>query len=95
MVILNLYGIPSHAVVVFRPEQDFLFKSFSTYCEASQKLPEKSPQNHAKKCSKNYPKNLPQTLPINEPKKRPKNSLYNSTKNCQRQKVTFCLLKVL
>ena len=24
MVILNLYGIPFHAVVVFRPEHDFL-----------------------------------------------------------------------
>ena len=32
MVILNLYGIPFHAVVVFRPEHDFLFKSASSYC---------------------------------------------------------------
>ena len=32
MVILNLYGIPFHAVVVFRPEHDILFKSASTYC---------------------------------------------------------------
>ena len=32
MVILNLYGIPFHAVMVFRPELDFLFKSASTYC---------------------------------------------------------------
>ena len=32
MVILNLYGILFHAVVVFRPEHDFLFKSESTYC---------------------------------------------------------------
>lgn len=32
MVILNLYGVPFHAVVVFRPEHDFLFKSASTYC---------------------------------------------------------------
>ena len=31
MAILNIYEIPFHAVVVFRPEQDFLFKSFSTY----------------------------------------------------------------
>ena len=30
--ILNLHGIPFHAVVVFEPEQDFLFKSASTYC---------------------------------------------------------------
>ena len=34
MVILNLYGMPFHAVVVFRLEQDFLFKSTSTYCAA-------------------------------------------------------------
>ena len=27
MFILNLYGIPFHTVVVFRPEHDFLFKS--------------------------------------------------------------------
>ena len=27
MVILNLYGIPVHAVVVFRPEHDFMLKS--------------------------------------------------------------------
>ena len=32
MVILNLYGIPFHAVVVVSPEHDFLFKSDSTYC---------------------------------------------------------------
>ena len=32
MVILNLYEIPFHAVVVFRTEQDILFKSTSTYC---------------------------------------------------------------
>ena len=32
MVILNLYGIPFHAVVVFRTEHDFLFKSASSYC---------------------------------------------------------------
>ena len=32
MVILNLYGIPFHAVVVFRSEHDILFKSASTYC---------------------------------------------------------------
>ena len=32
MVILNLYGIPFHAVVVFRPEHNFLFKSASSYC---------------------------------------------------------------
>ena len=32
MIILNLYGIPFHAVVVFRPEHDFLFKSASSYC---------------------------------------------------------------
>ena len=32
MVILNLYGIPYHAVVVFRTEHDFLFKSASSYC---------------------------------------------------------------
>ena len=32
MVILNLYGIPFHAVVVLGPEHDFLFKSTSTYC---------------------------------------------------------------
>ena len=33
MIILNLYGIPFHAVVVFRPVHDFLFKSAfaSTY----------------------------------------------------------------
>ena len=31
-VILNLYWIPFDAVVVFRPEHDFLFKSESTYC---------------------------------------------------------------
>ena len=31
MVILNLYVIPFHAVVVFRPEHDYLFKSASTY----------------------------------------------------------------
>ena len=36
--ILNLYGIPFHAVVVFRPEQDFLFKSFSTYCEQQEEF---------------------------------------------------------
>ena len=35
MVILNLYGIPFHAVVVFRPEHDFLFKSASSYCVVS------------------------------------------------------------
>ena len=32
MVILNLYGIPFHAVIVFRPEHNFLFKSATTYC---------------------------------------------------------------
>ena len=32
MMILNLLGILFHAVVVFRPEHDFLFKSVSTYC---------------------------------------------------------------
>ena len=32
MVILNLYGILFHAVLVFRPEHDFLFKSASSYC---------------------------------------------------------------
>ena len=31
--ILNLYWIPFDAVVVFRPEHDFLFKSDSTYCD--------------------------------------------------------------
>ena len=30
-VILNLYWIPFDAVVVFRPEYDFLFKFDSTY----------------------------------------------------------------
>ena len=35
MVILNLYGIPFHAVVVLGPEHDFLFKSTLTYCELS------------------------------------------------------------
>ena len=34
MVILNLYGINFHAVVLFRPEHDFLFKSASTYCDS-------------------------------------------------------------
>ena len=34
MVILSLYGIPFDAVVVFRLEHDFLFKSASTYCES-------------------------------------------------------------
>ena len=29
---MNLYGIPYHAVVVFRTEHDFLFKSGSSYC---------------------------------------------------------------
>ena len=33
MLILNLYGIPFHDVVFFRPEHDFLFKSDSTYCD--------------------------------------------------------------
>ena len=33
MVILNLSGIPFHAVVVLGPEYDFLSKSTSTYCE--------------------------------------------------------------
>ena len=33
MVILNLYGIPFHAVVVLGPEHDFLLQSTSTYCE--------------------------------------------------------------
>ena len=33
MVILNLYGIAFHAVVVFRREHDFLFKSASSYCD--------------------------------------------------------------
>ena len=32
MVILNLYGVPFHAVVVLGPEHDFLFKSTSTHC---------------------------------------------------------------
>jgi hypothetical protein len=35
MVILHLYGIPFHAVVAFRPEHDFLFKSASSYCAMS------------------------------------------------------------
>ena len=34
MVILNLYGIPVQAVVVFRLEHDFLFKSASSYFES-------------------------------------------------------------
>ena len=34
--ILNfVYGLPFHAVVVFRPKIDFLFKSASTYCTAA------------------------------------------------------------
>ena len=33
MVILNQYGMPFHAVMVLGLEQDFLFKSASTYCE--------------------------------------------------------------
>ena len=37
MVILNLYWIPFYAVVVFRPEHDFLFKSASTYCARKMK----------------------------------------------------------
>ena len=32
-VILNLYRVTFHAVVVFGPEHDFLFKSASTYCD--------------------------------------------------------------
>ena len=31
-VILDLYRILFHAVVIFGPEHDFLFKSASTYC---------------------------------------------------------------
>ena len=30
-----VYGLPFHAVVVFRPKMDFLFKSASTYCTAA------------------------------------------------------------
>jgi hypothetical protein len=33
MVIGYLYSLPFHAVEVFRPEQDFLFKSTLTYCK--------------------------------------------------------------
>ena len=33
MVILNLYGISFHAVMVFRSEHDFVFKSASTHCD--------------------------------------------------------------
>ena len=32
-VILDLYRIFFHAVVVFGPEHEFLFKSASTYCD--------------------------------------------------------------
>ena len=32
MVILDLHRILFHAVVIFGPEHDFLFKSASTYC---------------------------------------------------------------
>ena len=35
MVILNLYGILFQAVLVFRPEHDFLLKSASSYCVVS------------------------------------------------------------
>ena len=38
MVILNLHGIPFHAVVVFSPEHDFLFKSASSDCDVLQKF---------------------------------------------------------
>ena len=38
MMILNLHGILFHAVVVFGPEHDLLFKSASTYCVRSEKL---------------------------------------------------------
>ena len=34
MVVLKLFGIPIHAVVVFEPEHDILFKSASTYCDS-------------------------------------------------------------
>ena len=33
-MILDLYRILFHAVVIFGPEHDFLFKSASTYCAA-------------------------------------------------------------
>ena len=36
-VILDLYRILFHAVVIFGPEHDFLFKSASTYCELSKR----------------------------------------------------------
>ena len=36
VIILDyVYGLPFHAVVVFRPKIDFLFKSASTYCTAA------------------------------------------------------------
>ena len=36
-VIVDLYRILFHAVVIFGPEHDFLFKSASTYCELSKR----------------------------------------------------------
>ena len=33
-VILDLYRILFHAVVIFGPAHDFLFKSASTYCDS-------------------------------------------------------------